>query len=217
MPTQKERLDVYVLSTSLKCLKLCVHLLVVIEEALEDLDAKTGIETAGCSADAVHAQLWNTRVDGSQADAGAGHGSDGAARARVVADLEDLEGGAALVCNTVEYRRADAISCHVAVRVGGDGDTNIESRSVVLEVDIEEVGVDGVDDVGGDQETVGDGLGEQIRAVGVLRSKCFCDALDHTGHVVGAGTLAEERTDFLVIKHADHLHNSRGTLVGRGK
>lgn len=91
------------------------------------------------------------------------------------------------------------------MRVGvcGNRRTNVETRGMVLEVGVEEVGVDGVDDIAGDEEGVcvraGDKGADRLFGEGVD------DAFDDGGEEVAAGALAEERTDFFIVEKGDEL------------
>ena len=90
----------------------------MVVEAQKGLDAEAGIERAGGGADAMHAELRDADVDGADTGVGAEHGTDGAAAAAVVADLEDLDAAARLLGDAVEERGRDGVGGHVAVRVG---------------------------------------------------------------------------------------------------
>lgn len=57
---------------------------------------------------------------------------------------------------------ADAVRSHMAIGIGGDGDTDIQTRSVVLQIDIEEVRVDSMADIRRNQETVRHGLRQLV-------------------------------------------------------
>lgn len=115
----------------------------------------------------MHAQLRDPAVDGADPRRRAEHGPHRAAATAVVADLEDLQLGVLLagadvgVEAALEDGRADRVGGHVCVGVGGNGRADVQARGVVLEVGVEEVGVDGVDDVRGDEEGVGVGAAEQ--------------------------------------------------------
>jgi hypothetical protein len=128
--------------------ELLVHTLKPVEEAQESHDTKARVEVASSSPNRVHAQLRDTAVDGSDTRSGAQHGTNSAARSRVVPDLEDLQFGANLVRAALHDSRRDRVGGHVAVGVGRDDDTDVQAWRVILEVCVEEVGVDGVDDVG---------------------------------------------------------------------
>lgn len=88
-----------------------------------------------------------------------------------------------------------------------DGDTDVETRGVVFQVGGNVVGIDGVTDVGGDEEAVGVALGDEAGAVRT-GGKGFGDAPNGAGEEVATGTLAEERTDFFVVKKADDLEDA---------
>ena len=147
----------------------------------------------------MHAQLRDTAVDGSDTRSGAQHRTNSAARSRVVPDLEDLQFGADFVCAALHDGRRDRVCGHVAVGVGRDDDANVEAWRVVFEVGVEEVGVDGVDDVRGDEEGVGVGLADDAGAGDVVVERGD-GALDDRGQEVASGALAEERADFFVVE-----------------
>ena len=77
--------------SALKISKLLIDILKVVKYTLEQLDTKTGIQASGRGADTVHTELRDTAINGSHSDLRAGHGPNGTATARVVADLEDLQ------------------------------------------------------------------------------------------------------------------------------
>lgn len=76
----------------LKVGELLINFFVVVEESLEQLDTQTGVQAASSRPDTMHAQLRDTAVNGPHADLGTGHGPNSATAARVIANLEDLQG-----------------------------------------------------------------------------------------------------------------------------
>jgi hypothetical protein len=76
---------------------------------------------------------------------------------------------------------------------------------VVLEICVQEVGVDGMDHVAGDEERVRVGPAEgTLDFAGV--GKFLDDALHDAGEEITTRTLAEERADFFVVKERDHAN-----------
>ena len=138
----------------------------------------------------MHAELGNSAVNRAHADLGAGHRPNGTAATGVISNLEKLQSWTAADGNPLQDAVADAVGCHVTIGVGRHGNTHIQSGSMVLEVNVKEVRVDRVDDIGRDQEAVGNGLWEQVGTI-VLLSKGFGDAFHDTPHEVGACTLAQ--------------------------
>lgn len=97
----------------------------------------------------------------------------------------------------------DAVGGGVPVGIGLDGDADVEAGTVVFEVGVEVIGVDGVGDVGRDQEAVGVGLGQDVGACGgAVGGETVADARDGDGEEVPVGALAEEGTDFFVVEKA---------------
>lgn len=121
--------------------------------------------------------------------------------------MEDLENRVGFFGDALQEGGADAVGGGVALGVGLDGNADVEAGGVVFQVGGEVVGVDGVTDVGGDEEAVGVALSDEVRAVGV-GGKGFGDAPDGAGEEVTTGTLAEERTDFFVVKKAHDLEDT---------
>ena len=197
--------------------ELPIHLLEPLEEALERENTQPGVLATRRGADGMHAQLWDTAVDGAHARRGGEHGPHGAAAAAVVADLEHLQlgvlraGAHVGVDAALEDGGADGVGGHVGVGVGRHGGSDVEAWGVVFEVGVEEVGVDGVDDVAGDEEGVGVGAGEGGLNLGF--GKGLDDALHDDGEEVASGALAEERADFLVIEEGDGA-DLRGVFNG---
>ena len=99
----------------------------------------------------------------------------------------------------------------MSVAVGADGGSDIEARGVVFQVCVEEIGVDGVDDVAGDEEGVGICAAEGA----LLAVELLDDALHDAGQEVAACALAEERADFFVVEEGDHA-DLRGVGDGGG-
>lgn len=91
----------------------------------------------------------------------------------------------------------------MAVRIRRYGGTYVETRGMVLEVSIEEVGIYGVDDIAADKEGVSVGAGYE--ATDALVGELVYDALNDCGKKVAASALSEERTDFLVIEKSDNF------------
>lgn len=58
---------------------LLVNLLPVVQEALVKLETEAGIQATGSSANAVHAQLWDTDIGSLAPHGAAQHWADGAA------------------------------------------------------------------------------------------------------------------------------------------
>lgn len=151
----------------------------MIEEPLEQLHAQARIQPARRGANRVHRQLRQSRVEGAHPRGGRQRRADGAARAGVVADLEHLQLGAASVGDALQDGGAQAVGGGVGVWVGLDGDADVQTRGMVFEMGVEVVGVHGVADVGGDEETVGVGLRDGVGAGGV--GEGLADALDCAG------------------------------------
>lgn len=93
---------------------------------------------------------------------------------------------------------------------------------MVREVGGEEVGVDCVGHVGGDEEGVCVGLGGEVRAWacggfggcgGGGGGETLDDALDGGGEEVAAGALAEEGTDFFVVEYPDEFDDAAGACI----
>lgn len=61
-----------------------------------------------------------------------------------------MELGIALIGDGLEQGGADAVGSHMTVGIGGNGDAGVQVWSVVRQVLVEIVRVDGVSDVGGD-------------------------------------------------------------------
>ena len=187
--------------------ELPIHLLEPLQEALERENTQSGVLAARRGADGMHAELGDAAVDGADARRGGEHGPHGAAAAAVVADLEHLQFGVLRagahvgVDAALEDGGADGVGGHVGVGVGRHGGADVEARGVVFEVGVEEVGVDGVDDVAGDEEGVGVGAGEGGLNLGF--GKGLDDALHDDGKEVASGALAEERADFFVVEEGD--------------
>ena len=93
----------------------------------------------------------------------------------------------------------------MAVGIGLDGDAGVESGGVVFQVRAQEIGVDGVGDVGGDHEAVGVHLGEAVCTAAAALGKGFADPLKSAGEKVAVGALAEERANFFIVKAADYF------------
>jgi hypothetical protein len=101
----------------------------------------------------------------------------------------------------------------VAVRVGTDGDPDVETRDMFGQIGTEKVGVAGVGDVCGEEERAGIGAAHETRTKGSARRgrESFHSAFDGEGEEVGAGALAEKGADLLVVKEGDELD---GAVVG---
>jgi hypothetical protein len=166
----------------------------------------------------MHTQLRNPTVNRPNACCSTQHGSHGTTTTAIVADLEDLQLGVDLagtdvsVDTALEDGSGDGVGSHMGVRVCGDGGANVEAGRVVLEVGVEEIWVDGVDDVGGDKERVCVGAGDEGADGG--GGEGVDDALNNGGEEVAVGTLAEERTDLFVVEEGDELDLRGGG--GRG-
>lgn len=123
---------------------------------MEGEDTKSWVLATSSGANGVHTELRDTAVDGPDTCRSAQHRTDCSSTAAVVADLEDLQLGILLACANVDINTAledggtDSISRHVCIRVSRDGWANVQARRVVLEVGVQEVGIDGVNDVAGD-------------------------------------------------------------------
>jgi hypothetical protein len=165
----------------------------------------------------MHAQLRNPTVDRTNTRSSTEHGSDRASTPRIITDLEDLEFGVLLADanvlfhTTMEEGSGDGVGSHVSVRVSRYSWADVETWRVVFEVGVEEVGIDGVDDVAADEERVG--IGARHNAAGILVGELVYDALDDCGKEVASGSLAEERADFLVVEQSYHL--DLGGVCGR--
>lgn len=61
-----------------------------------------------------------------------------------------MELGTTFVGDGLEEGGADAVGSHVTVGIGSNGDAGVQVWSVVCQVLVEIIGVDGVGNVGGD-------------------------------------------------------------------
>jgi len=89
----------------------------------------------------------------------------------------------------------------MAVRITCDAQPDVQPRGMVLEIRAKEVGIHGMRDVGGDEEGVGVGAGDE--GGDALVGEGVDDAFDDCGEEVGAGALAEEGADFFVVEETD--------------
>ena len=96
----------------------------------------------------MHAQLRQAGVDGSHPRFGAEHGPDRASTTDVVPDLEDLQGLAGSVGTFLQDLGAQAVGGRVTVGIGLDGDAGVEEGTVVGEVDVHEIWIECMSDVG---------------------------------------------------------------------
>jgi hypothetical protein len=177
-------------------LELRIDALEILEEALEREDTETGIQASCSGADRVHAELRNAAVNGADARGGAEHGAYGTAAAAVVADLEHLELGVLHANANVAVDAAlqnggrHGIRRHVGVGVGRDGRTDVQAGAVVLQVCVEEVGVDSMDHVAADQERVG--VCPAQRTLCLVVGKLLDDTLHDAGQEVAPRALSEQ-------------------------
>ena len=191
--------------------ELFVNALKMVKEASKQLDAQAGIQTPGCSANTMHRQLRQTGVDTAHAGLRAQHRPHGSSTANIVSDLEDLQLTACFLGNTHQQRGAGAIRGGMTIWIRLNSDADVELRAVILEVDVHEVGVEGMGDIGGDEEAVGEGLREERGFAGGVRwEKGADDASDGGGEQGGLCTLAEERADFFVVVERDGFDDAGG-------
>lgn len=155
----------------------------------------------------MHAQLRNAAVNSPDACRCREHRAYCASAPAVVADLENLQLGVLLaranvgVDAALKNGGANGISSHVRVRICRDSRSNVQARGVILEVCIEEVGVDGVNDIAGNQEGVC--IGARQSALDLGFGELLYDALNNNGKEIATRALAKKRANFLVIEEGD--------------
>ena len=89
---------------------------------------------------------------------------------------------------------------------------------MVLEVGVQEVGIDGVDDVGRQEEAVGVRARLEVRPVvrAVELRQRFGRALEHVRQEVAACALSQERSNLFVVEHRRHLDDAALVLARLG-
>ena len=157
----------------------------MIEEALEQLNPQPRIQATSSRPYTMHTQLRQASINSAHAHRTRQHRAHRPARPQIIPDLEDLQLRATLVGDALQESRADAIGRGVAVGIGLNGHAGVEARRMVLEVGVEEVGVDGVGDVGADEEAVGVHLGGLVGAAAVtVGGEGFAYAFERAGEEV---------------------------------
>jgi hypothetical protein len=91
------------------------------------------------------------------------------------------------------------------IAVSGDHEAGVEAGGVQGEVGGEEVGVCGVDYVGGEEEGVRVGLGEEVRLGACGRGKGFRNAGNDGGEEIPFCALPKAVADFLVVEEGDEF------------
>ncbi len=138
--------------------KLPIHLLKMIEKPLKQPHPQPRIQTPRRRPNTMHTQLRQPGINRPHARRSRQHRPHRPPTATIIANLKDLQRGATPVRDAPQQRRRHGVGRHVSVGVGRDGDADVQPGRVVFEVLAEEVRVDGVGDVGGDEEAVGVGL-----------------------------------------------------------
>ncbi|EZF95171.1 hypothetical protein H113_04486 [Trichophyton rubrum MR1459] len=200
----------------LEVCKFFVNFLEMVEEGLEHLHTETRVKATSSGSDTVHAQLRDSNINSSHTNSSTSHGSNSTTAAAIVSNLENLESAAALDGKTLEERSANALGSHMAVWISRNGDTVIQTRRVILKVSVEEVRVDSVSDVRGHEETVGNSLREDVGSI-AFTAQGLGDSLHDAAHEIGICSTTKQAADFLVIKHANHLDNTRRHVIRGGK
>lgn len=104
------------------------------------------------------------------------------------------------------------------VAVGADGDSDVELGHVIWEVDMEEVGVDGVGDIGRDDKAVGVGLGDEVDETTAF-GELLDDALHDDAEVVASSTLTEFAANLFIVKQTTQADGTElvGSIVNSNK
>ena len=91
----------------------------------------------------------------------------------------------------------------MAIRIGGDGNANVETRRVVFKVYVQEVGVDGMRYVGGEEE------GVCVRSRHETWCCRICEGIYNSFNCareeVSSCSLPKQRPDFFVIEEPDEF------------
>ena len=102
----------------------------------------------------------------------------------------------------------------MAIGIRLHSDTSVQARGVVLQIRAQKVRIDGVRDVGADQEAVGVHLRHDICAALAVVGEGFADALESAGKEVAVGALAQQGADLFVVEAADYFYGAAG--IGGG-
>lgn len=180
----------------------------LVVEDVEKLDGILDIDAAACLANAVHAQLWVSDVDGAHAELGGESRADGASAEGVVANHKQLQRDAGDASAFLEKDDAGRVGGVLVVGVDLDDGAAVHGRAVRRLVLLGVVGVHGVGHVGRHQE----GSRQRLLKGGVVgadvlvaagRRRDDGHAAKDGGDQVGACALGGLGANLFVIE-ADH-------------
>lgn len=146
----------------------------MLEEASEETNGMCDIVGTACFTDAVHAQLGVTQIQGSCAQGGRQHRTNGAATAGVVADDKQLQGNmlagllGGLAGNLLQEDNARRVGGIAGVGVNLDHRALVDLWLVIWLILACVVRVDRVGHVSGNKERGGQSLLIGSRQVGIL-------------------------------------------------
>lgn len=185
-----------------------LHSAKLVVEDVEQFDGVLDVDGAACLADAVHAELRVSDVDGAHAELGGEGRADGAAAERVVAHNKQLQRNAGDTGALLEEDDTGRVGGVLVVGVNLDDGAAVHGRAVRGLVLLGVVGVHGMGHVGRHQEGSRQRLlkGRVVGAdvlVGAGRRGDDRHAAQDGGDQVGARALGCLRANLLVIE-ADH-------------